>query len=607
MTTLHSRPRVVLKFNASVTAPLTYHKEYAESDFQKLYPEWNDLKKAFPEVIFQPFFGTIEKELLVRLQTKLGQMAGGTDPEFTSFYALFVPDSAGAEVPKGVVNWITARWDQPDVAGTVWSKSKLEAFYVENGPVPPPSPLHPENEPIYGYQEYHSAAPFGIDTEYVWSLGVHGEGVGFADMESGWHLDHQDLPHPLQVVAGTNQAGTLLGGVDVGWDWHGTSVLGIVVGAVNQKGGAGIAPHAETRLSAQWDTDGFWNPAAAIVSLLPDPQSGNNLPGRQLSAGDVLLLETAVTWSMNDQEASDKHSIAPIEALTAVFHAIRAATDLGIIVVAPAGTSFAPGLDGYNNPISTARDLDFFKNQQGRHIFKKKTKEFQDSGAIIVGAATAGDHHRLPVSTFGSRIDCYGWGTNFEVPGWSPLFPPTDANKKKSAYTTFGGTSGAAAIVAGAAVLLQSWAKAQGMLLDPSYMRELLARPDLNTPSKHPEQDKIGVMPNLKKIIKFLGSQAKLAKAPASELEIVSFLEGVIEDGGGIGLLPGGKGVPIGPLGPPDGPLSTLSGDKRDILVGLMMTQLAPHLGTEASRRIGEKAGLGKMQAAIERIAKGAR
>jgi hypothetical protein len=56
----------------------------------------------------------------------------------------------------------------------------------------------------------------------------------------------------------------------------------------------------------------------------------------------------------------------------------------------------------------------------------------------------------------------------------------------------FGGTSGASAIIAGAAIVLQGIARARGTELTPSRMRDLLSGP-FNTSSPDP----IGVMPDL--------------------------------------------------------------------------------------------------------------
>ncbi len=65
----------------------------------------------------------------------------------------------------------------------------------------------------------------------------------------------------------------------------------------------------------------------------------------------------------------------------------------------------------------------------------------------------------------------------------------------------FNGTSSASAIVAGVAIAVQSIAEAAGKKrLGPAQMRETLSHHANGTPSP----DRIGVMPDLKKIIKLL-------------------------------------------------------------------------------------------------------
>jgi hypothetical protein len=73
-------------------------------------------------------------------------------------------------------------------------------------------------------------------------------------------------------------------------------------------------------------------------------------------------------------------------------------------------------------------------------------------------------------------------------------------------YTsTFGMTSGAAPIIAGAALVVQGLAQANLNLsyrFTPAQMRALLTNPATGTPSNDPPNDKIGIMPDLCAIIK---------------------------------------------------------------------------------------------------------
>ena len=92
--------------------------------------------------------------------------------------------------------------------------------------------------------------------------------------------------------------------------------------------------------------------------------------------------------------------------------------------------------------------------------------------------------------------DCYGWGDSIDTTGdgWT-------GNATNTYTTSFGGTSGASPIIAGSAIIVQSWLIKHGQLYSPSTMRSVLSNTSLNTPSADPSTDRIGVMPNLQQII----------------------------------------------------------------------------------------------------------
>ena len=69
-------------------------------------------------------------------------------------------------------------------------------------------------------------------------------------------------------------------------------------------------------------------------------------------------------------------------------------------------------------------------------------------------------HSKMSFSTYGSRVDLQAWGTGVVTTGYGDL--AEYGGDKNQRYTdTFDGTSSAAACVAGAVVLLQSYAKNQ--------------------------------------------------------------------------------------------------------------------------------------------------
>jgi hypothetical protein len=161
-----------------------------------------------------------------------------------------------------------------------------------------------------------------------------------------------------------------------------------------------------------------------------------------------------------------------------VFDAIKIAVANGITVVEPAGNG------GVN--------LD---NPSCGGMFDRSVR---DSGAIVVGQGGGyfGDR-QWAGSSFGNRVDVQGWGSGVWSTGggWCVL-PPDNPDYNRCYSTNFPGTSGAAAVVAGAVANLQGVAiKAFGAPLSPADLRELLVQtgaPQLGDTSQH-----IGPLPDL--------------------------------------------------------------------------------------------------------------
>ncbi len=83
-------------------------------------------------------------------------------------------------------------------------------------------------------------------------------------------------------------------------------------------------------------------------------------------------------------------------------------------------------------------------------------------------------------------------------------------------------------------------------------------------------------------------------------LEWLLILGGVIYDGPGIVVGPGGGGGPVGPWGPL---VARLSPDAREALVGLALHDLAPSLGRDTAAAELGKVGIGIATQAVARIA----
>jgi len=234
----------------------------------------------------------------------------------------------------------------------------------------------------------------------------------------------------------------------------------------NAVGCVGITPNlASIRCVGQHLSGGGYSTAQPILDAIA-----------VMNFGDVLLLEA--------QTSLFGYSLVPVEIEPAVFDVVRLATSLGIVVVQAAGNGGV--------------DLDTVVNPGGQQIFNRASPGFQDSGAIIVGAASStAPHARLGFSCHGSRIDCYGWGENVDT------LSSDDTNTAINLYTTgFNGTSSATPIVTGAALAIQGLVQAaSGDRLAPWQVRMILADPANGTPSQSPAVDRIGVMPNLRAII----------------------------------------------------------------------------------------------------------
>ncbi|MBN9901587.1 S8 family peptidase [Bacillus thuringiensis] len=353
--------------------------------------------------------------------------------------------------------------------------SLVETAYLQEEEAPPAERLpnlsvNPYDEPRLTRQGYLEPAPLGINAPYAWSIkGGDGKGTTFVDMEYGWLFNHEDLVNQkIELISGQNKSEH---------HDHGTSVLGIVSAEDNNIGGIGIAPKAKVKVVSQIRDNGNYNTADAILSAV------NNM-----QAGDILLLEAQATYD----GYGDKNYF-PVEVKPDIFDAIRMGTNKGIIII-------EAGANGGN-------DLDQFRDRNGKQVLNRNSPDFKDSGAIMVGAASARvPHKRSYFSNYGSRVDVYGWGNAVDT---------TDAKPSEfitNLYTSsFAGTSSASPIIAGAAASIQGIAKNnQGKVYTPSQIRAILSDPSTGTKSNDPISDKIGVLPDLKAILSKLGFSPNL-------------------------------------------------------------------------------------------------
>lgn len=311
-------------------------------------------------------------------------------------------------------------------------------------------------------QEHLGPAPVGLDARHAHGVpGGDGAGVGFACLDWGFNLRHEALAaHRPRLVAGLNHSRFR----------HGTASLGVAV-ARGPGPWIGVAPGvASVRCVTPWCEGGGYSTARAIDAAVA-----------AMAFGDVLLL--------NAQTDHLGRRNVPVEALPPVFAAVAAATAAGVLVVAAAGNGGA--------------DLDALVDERGRRFLDRGGDGFRDSGALVVGAAVSEmPHRRMGASSYGSRVDCFGWGDRV-------FTLSTDEAGAASTYAGFGGTSSAAAMIAGAALSAQGMALAAlGHALAPARLRALLSDPAGGTPSADPARDRVGVMPDLRAISRRAASPA---------------------------------------------------------------------------------------------------
>lgn len=305
------------------------------------------------------------------------------------------------------------------------------------------------------YQGYLAPAPGGIDAAAAWQRGSRGAGVWFADIEGNWNPAHEDLDGKRITHVGGERID------DRGWRAHGTAVLGEVVGVDNGKGVVGIAP----------DVDRVFTSSIGGTSVA----DAINAAQMALRPGDVLLIEL--------QGAGPRRNYIAVEYWDDIYDVIRAATDRGVIVIEAAGNGG--------------------ENLEHKAYGGKFDRRVRDSGAIVVGAggpARKGftDRARLDFSNYGARVDVQGWGRGVATLDYGDLQKCSEAGDRH--YTdAFSGTSSASPIVAGAAILLQSMARAHGAPMTPVQMRDVLRA--TGTAQTGNTKQQIGPRPDLARAI----------------------------------------------------------------------------------------------------------
>ncbi len=440
------RPRVIVKFVDEIDLP---GEPDRSSDGLHRIPGGSEWLRVFPGLAGRPLFSRSE-EWWARLLAQARQSDPSyRPPNFGNFIALTVPRGVAGQAVLDIIR------QGAESAG-------VERVSLEPGPLPPPT-VDALDDPQSTEQGYlDSADAGGIDARFAWGHpGGAGEGQSLADFEWGWNLDHEDLvDHRADILTGENYSAVA----------HGTGVLGVIAASDNKVGCVGIASKiASVRCASPWteDASGVWT-FDRYVALLDCVD--------QMEFGHVLLIEDQI-------EATGYPEGVPIENDATLYELLRLATALGIVVIEAAGNGNA--------------DLDTLVDADGRMVLNPDSPDFRDSGAILVGAASSTPPHpRHEDSGHGKRIDCFAWGDDVFT-----LSSNEDRVKRDMYDTAISRTSGASAIIAGAALVVQGLAASKfGTGFNGWVLRDILANCDLGTGSSS-GCDVIGVMPDLKRII----------------------------------------------------------------------------------------------------------
>ena len=420
---------------------------------------WSRVRARYPGVTIERALAGVGVEQVARSVQQANRLlpAGTMIPDLTRFYRLRLPANAR---PAEVADFLQSGDNRGDV----------DTAYVDVGAMP--ARIDPTNDPLFARQTYirgRRGNHRGIYANFAWARpGGDGSGIGLMFVEFGWQLDHEDFAGSgITLLSGINNA------TNAGNREHGTNCVGEVVGQDNTKGVVGVAPKARPRVVSIERTAGNFSTGAGILAGV-----------LAMSPGDVMSVSLQIGFR-------------PVEVNDLEFWTIRLGTALGRIICIAAGNGNA--------------NLDTFTNGAGKFILRRGHADFRDSGAIVVGAATATrPHDKVPASNFGSRVDCFAQGIDVTT---------TSALASKYIHD-FRNTSAATPIVAGAATLTQGMAKARtGSILTVAQIRSALTGPQTSIPSRNPASDRIGRMPNMQLICRYFIDTLKKPAAKGKGLD----------------------------------------------------------------------------------------
>ncbi len=407
----------------------------------------------------------IEQNSLDKLETKfryLSYKAKQQLADFNSYYKIQVQSPAAAE---NLINSL----NKLDIVEIAYFQPKPEPAGIFS------SSALPDYQPN---QDYREAAPDGIDADFANTLaGGDGTGIKIIDIEGSWNFSHIDL----SKAAGVHIAGELI--INPDWRNHGTAVIGQLIADDDSLGIVGICPGADIGTISI----GSMSTSAAILTAVDN-----------LSAGDMILIELhAPGPHFNFETRLDQLGYVCMEYWQDVFDAIQYAWAAGIVVIEAAGN----GAEDFDDAGIYGQLFD---------------TSYRNSHAIIAGAGhppvDINDLEEESFSNYGERVNIQGYGSDIYTTGYGGLY--NGGGVEDSFYTaTFGGTSGASPIVAGAAACLQGrYQELYGTYMTSDQIRDIIVA--TGTLQKGNLTKLIGPRPNLAAAFAALSPPASIYAEP---------------------------------------------------------------------------------------------
>lgn len=366
--------------------------------------------------------------------------------------------------------WHTYKLDIPGVsdqqldllADQLKQLPKIKTCYFRSLTMAPlPGDIEPQTDDLTSEQGYMEANP-GVNMRYALSKGIRGQGIRVRDVEVGVNTDHEELNEKNVRIA---DGMTVSDDATPEYTEHGTAVIGVIQSDSGSYGVTGLQHGIDEMVSySVWTEEKGIDITNGIAEAITNSETG-----------DIIMYEL--------QEVGPTGDYVPIEWNLDVWQLTKAATDAGIVIVAAAGNGSV--------------DLD-----------SEELKEYMDrgnSGAIIIGAGEPDiTHARADFSTYGSRVDIQGWGTQVLSPGYGYDYKfGGDFNQQ---YIYFSGTSSATPVVTSCVIALQCYYhNATGGYLTGKELKKILV--ETGIPQTMNAQEKIGPLPNMEAALKKLVSE----------------------------------------------------------------------------------------------------